>query len=223
MRRVIPVALVLAVALLVSGPSGAQTQLKALNRELVEIAEKVTPSVVAIEVTPPAALEPKEGAADVPAPGEGPRGVWGQLRLRPPEILGSGILMTADGAILTSANHFRGRSEADVTVTLADGRRLDGKLLAKDLRTGLAVVKVDARDLPAVKLAAKSPPAGSLVVTVSHPAGLGSTVRLGMVSATDRSVTGLGPDIVGATQYSGLLQITTPVSAPDLGGLVVDL
>ncbi|HUV39051.1 MAG TPA: PDZ domain-containing protein, partial [Planctomycetota bacterium] len=110
-----------------------------------------------------------------------------------------------------------------VTVTLADGRRLDGKLLAKDLRTGLAVVKVDARDLPAVKLAAKSPPAGSLVVTVSHPAGLGSTVRLGMVSATDRSVTGLGPDIVGATQYSGLLQITTPVSAPDLGGLVVDL
>ena len=227
MRRAIPLSLVLTLVFAVTGGLRAESRLKELNKELVEIAARVTPTVVAIEV-PPAPAPKGELKPDARPDANGDRpfqGPWRGLRRRiQPTIHASGVIMSADGAILTSADHFRGRTEAKVTVTLSDGRRFPGKLLAKDLRTGLAAVKIDGNGLRAVKLAGQSPPAGSLIVACSHATGLGTTVRLGMISGTNRAVSGMGGALIGGgTRYTGLLQMTTPVSAWDLGGAVIDL
>ncbi|KPK99307.1 MAG: hypothetical protein AMK75_06720 [Planctomycetes bacterium SM23_65] len=201
-----------------------ESQLKQLSDELVQIAKKLSPSVVVIEVPG------GDGPRIIRREGGNAEGAW-RVEVRTPArpgggapILGSGVIMSPDGLILTSAKHFQGRTEAKPKVKLADGREFEGKLTGLDKRTGLAVVKIDARNLSAVALAEKTPPVGSLVLAVSNTAGLGRSVSLGIVSGTDRVVAGEGPSVLGsATQYTGLLQITNPVGASDAGGLVADL
>jgi serine protease Do len=93
--------------------------------------------------------------------------------------IGSGFVFSADGHILTNAHVVEGADQ--VTVTLKDGRTIEGKVLGSDPVTDVAVVKVEGQRLPPV--------------TISNPLGLDNTVTAGIVSATGRSSSAIGePD-----------------------------
>ncbi|HUW57261.1 MAG TPA: PDZ domain-containing protein [Planctomycetota bacterium] len=224
MRRAQLVVLTVLAGCFAAGTLCGQSRLKQLNDELVQIAGKLTPSVVAIELPAP------PGPRVIRRQG-GEHGAQWHVEVHvdggdvPGAIItGSGVIMSADGFILTSAKHFQDDKEARPKVKLADGRTFDGKLTGLDRRTGLAVVKIEAQHLPAVALAEKALPVGSLVLAASNTAGLGPSVSLGMVSGTGRVVEGEGPAVLGsATQYTGMLQVTNPVGASDAGGLAADL
>lgn len=100
---------------------------------------------------------------------------------------GTGFIYRADGYILTN-NHVVGNAE-DIKVTLADKRVFPGKVVGRDKLTDLAIVKIDARDLPVAKLGtSKNLRAGDWVIAIGSPMGLDHTVTLGIISALNRSV-----------------------------------
>lgn len=107
---------------------------------------------------------------------------------------GSGFIINSDGRILTNAHVVEGADR--VTVTLKDGRTFEGTVLGKDSVTDVAVVKIDANNLPTVKLGnsdALQP--GEWSVAIGNPLGLDNTVTAGIISATGRSSGQIGvPD-----------------------------
>lgn len=104
---------------------------------------------------------------------------------------GSGFIVRADGVILTNAHVV---SDADeVVVKLTDRREFLAKVLGTDKRTDIAVLKIDAKDLPAVALASTKPlRVGEWVMAIGSPFGFESTVTAGVISATRRSLPGDG-------------------------------
>jgi S1-C subfamily serine protease len=107
---------------------------------------------------------------------------------------GSGFILSSDGQLLTNAHVVDG---ADVVrVTLKDGRKFDGKVLGADPLTDVAVVKIDAQDLPAVQLGnSENLVAGQWAIAIGNPLGLDNTVTVGIISATGRSSSEVGiPD-----------------------------
>ena len=100
---------------------------------------------------------------------------------------GSGFIVSPDGVILTNAHVVQGASE--VTVKLADRREFRAKVLGSDPRTDVAVLKIDAKNLPTVPLGnARALQTGEWVLAIGSPFGLESTVTAGVVSATGRSL-----------------------------------
>ncbi|MEH2377863.1 MAG: HhoA/HhoB/HtrA family serine endopeptidase [Nostoc sp.] len=107
---------------------------------------------------------------------------------------GSGFIISADGRILTNAHVVDGADT--VTVTLKDGRSFKGKVLGKDDLTDVAVVKIQAENLPLVTLgnSDKLQP-GEWAIAIGNPLGLDNTVTTGIISATGRSSNQIGaPD-----------------------------
>ncbi|MEH2374905.1 HhoA/HhoB/HtrA family serine endopeptidase [Nostoc sp.] len=107
---------------------------------------------------------------------------------------GSGFIISADGRILTNAHVVDGADT--VTVTLKDGRTFKGKVLGKDDLTDVAVVKIQADNLPLVTLgnSDKLQP-GEWAIAIGNPLGLDNTVTTGIISATGRSSNQIGaPD-----------------------------
>lgn len=108
--------------------------------------------------------------------------------------IGSGFVITSDGKILTNAHVV---NEADtVMAAFADGRVLEGKVLGKDPVTDLAVIQVEAQNLPTVKIGdSDRVEQGQWAIAIGNPLGLQETVTVGVVSATHRFSGGLGvPD-----------------------------
>ncbi|MFW9260475.1 HhoA/HhoB/HtrA family serine endopeptidase [Nostoc sp. CALU 546] len=99
---------------------------------------------------------------------------------------GSGFLISSDGRILTNAHVIDGADT--VTVTLKDGRTLEGKVLGKDELTDVAVVKIQAENLPSVALGNSDQlQPGEWAIAIGNPLGLDNTVTTGIISATGRS------------------------------------
>ncbi|MBI5853836.1 MAG: trypsin-like peptidase domain-containing protein, partial [Nitrospirae bacterium] len=112
--------------------------------------------------------------------------------------MGSGVILSADGYIVTN-NHVVDGSTG-VTVTLPDKREFTGKIVGTDPKTDLAVVKIDGKGLPAAAWGdAATLQVGEYVLAVGNPFGLNSTVTLGIVSA-------LGRGRMGITQYEDFIQ-----------------
>jgi Do/DeqQ family serine protease len=107
---------------------------------------------------------------------------------------GSGFIISADGRILTNAHVVAGTDT--VTVTLKDGRTLQGKVLGKDELTDVAVVKIQADNLPIVTLGNSDQlQPGEWAIAIGNPLGLDNTVTTGIISATGRSSNQIGaPD-----------------------------
>lgn len=100
---------------------------------------------------------------------------------------GSGFIVSADGIILTNAHVVDGASE--VTVKLTDRREFQARVLGSDSKTDVAVLKIDARDLPFVKLGStKDLRVGEWVLAIGSPFGLENTVTAGVVSAKGRTL-----------------------------------
>lgn len=117
-----------------------------------------------------------------------------QSRERVERGTGSGFIISADGRILTNAHVVDGADT--VTVTLKDGRTLQGKVLGKDELTDVAVIKVQAQNLPFVALGNSDQlQPGEWAIAIGNPLGLDNTVTTGIVSATGRSSNLIGaPD-----------------------------
>ncbi|PZP46834.1 MAG: endopeptidase [Azospirillum brasilense] len=126
------------------------------------------------------------------------------------EALGSGFLVDAEGHVVTN-NHVV-KDAASVKVTLDDGRELPARIVGRDERTDLALLKIDAgSNLPFLKLgdSDKARP-GDWVVAVGNPFGLGGTVTAGVVSARGRDI--------GAGPYDDFLQVDAPINRGNSGG-----
>lgn len=145
-------------------------------------------------------------------PHHAPHGGKGHLR---PTSQGSGFFISADGYLVTN-NHVVSDGEA-FTVVLNDGTELDAKLVGKDSRTDLAVLKVDdKRSFTYVKFADDSKVrVGDWVVAVGNPFGLGGTVTAGIISARGRDI-GSGP-------YDDYLQVDAAVNKGNSGGPTFNL
>ncbi len=144
--------------------------LDAYSRSVIGAAEKVSPSVINIEV--------RHARREGPAPA--PRG-------RDAGSTGSGFIFTPDGFILTNSHVVHGASE--VEVTLPDGRRFSPYIVGEDPDTDLAVVKIDGGNLTAVDLGdSSSIRVGQLVIAIGNPYGFQCTVTAGVISALGRSL-----------------------------------
>jgi serine protease Do len=149
---------------------------------------------------------------------ESPFGPGGGRQFRTPtqKGIGSGVILTKDGYIITNNHVVEGADEVDVT--LNDGRELKAKVIGKDPKSDVAVIKVEGKDLPAISLADSDKiEVGDVVLAVGNPFGIGQTVTMGMVSATGRDARGL-VDL----DYQDFIQTDAAINPGNSGGALVD-
>ena len=129
------------------------------------------------------------------------------------EGVGSGVIVTKDGYILTNNHVVDGADE--VKVALQDGREFTAKVIGRDPKTDVAVIKIDAKDLPAVPMAdSDKVEVGDVVLAIGNPFGIGQTVTTGIVSATGRGNMGL--------DYEDFIQTDAAINPGNSGGALVD-
>ncbi len=133
--------------------------------------------------------------------------------------LGSGMIYRSDGLILTNAHVVRGADT--VSVTLSDGRKFDkARVLGRDERTDIAVVKIDAENLPTVKLGdSDATRVGDWAIAVGNPFGLDHTLTVGVISARARELN-LAINQDTRTDY---LQTDASINPGNSGGPLLDI
>jgi serine protease Do len=184
-----------------------------------DIVDRVKPAVISVRVRISGAAAGDNG--NTPAPGETPFDRFsrqfgapdnGNQNVSPGEQIiaqGSGFFISADGYAVTN-NHVVETVDS-ARVTTDDGKSYTAKVVGKDDRTDIALIKVDGRkDFPFVTFAAGMPRIGDWVLAVGNPFGLGGTVTAGIVSARGRDI-GEGP-------YDDFIQIDAPVNQGNSGG-----
>lgn len=126
---------------------------------------------------------------------------------------GSGVIVQSDGIILTNA-HVVGMSRT-VRVGLADGRRVDGRVVGRDPSLDVAVVRIDVPNLPVAPIGDSDRlEVGQTAIAIGNPLGLERTVTTGVVSAVNRSPRGISLD--------GLIQTDAAISPGNSGGPLLD-
>ena len=189
-------------ALVATAPlQAAMAQARALP-DFTDLVDQVGPSVVNIRTLEKVAVRQQGGLGDedmmeffrrfgIPMPNvpgnprQAPRQNKPQQEEEQPRGVGSGFILTADGFIMTNAHVVDGADE--VLVTLTDKREFKAKIIGTDKRTDVAVVKIEATGLPAVKVGDVSRlRVGEWVMAIGSPFGLESTVTAGIVSAKQR-------------------------------------
>jgi serine protease Do len=127
---------------------------------------------------------------------------------------GSGVIVRSDGVILTNAHVVSGAQE--VVVKLSDRREFSAKVLGADALTDVAVLKVEASDLPVLRVASSQPVrAGEWVLAIGSPFGFENTVTVGVISATKRSLPGGGA--------IPLIQTDVAVNPGNSGGPLINM
>jgi serine protease Do len=142
---------------------------------------------------------------------------FGQMQPRPEreQSLGSGVIVSSDGIILTNNHVIDGAT--DIKVDLSDKRQFKAKLVGTDPNTDIAVLKIDAKDLPTLPLGDSSKlEVGDLVLAIGDPFGIGETATMGIVSATGRG--GLGIE-----NYEDFIQTDAAINPGNSGGAMIDL
>jgi len=181
-----------------------------LSRTFISVAKQIKPAVVNIDVVEKAkrsSLRLPEGFPQIPGFGDTPRRQKGT---------GSGVIISADGYILTN-NHVAGDAD-QINVKLADGRELKAKVIGKDTETDLAVIKVDAQNLTFARLGDSDKlEQGEWVIALGSPFGLQQTMTAGIVSATGRD---LG---VGAGQFTNFIQTDASINPGNSGGPLINM
>ncbi len=176
------------------------------TRLIADVADQVTPSVVSILSERSARHDIWADATDLLGP-EAPH--------RRDYDLGSGVIVSSDGAIVTSS-HVVAQAES-VRVALKDGRTLDARVIGSDPETDVAVIRVDATDLTPIQVGDSSRlRTGDLVLAIGNPFGVGQTVTMGIVSAVGRSN-------MGITSYDEFIQTDAAINPGNSGGALVDM
>jgi len=128
--------------------------------------------------------------------------------------LGSGVIVSPAGYILT--NHHVVDAADEIEVATPDGKKLLAKVVGSDPDTDLAVLRVEARDLPAITFgSSENLRVGDIVLAIGNPLGIGQTVTSGIVSALDR--TGLG-----INTFENFIQTDAAINQGNSGGALVD-
>jgi len=128
--------------------------------------------------------------------------------------LGSGVVATADGYVLTN-NHVVQAAD-EIAVALADGRQFEATLVGADPESDVAVLKIDARDLPAITFGrSESLHVGDVVLAIGNPFDVGQTVTMGIVSA-------LGRTNLGINTFENFIQTDAAINQGNSGGALVD-
>ncbi|MEA5617648.1 HhoA/HhoB/HtrA family serine endopeptidase [Cronbergia sp. UHCC 0137] len=136
-----------------------------------------------------------------------------QPRQRVERGSGSGFIINSSGQILTNSHVVDGADK--VTVTLKDGRTFNGEVLGEDPVTDVAVIKIDANNLPTLALGNSSAlQPGEAVIAIGNPLGLNNTVTAGIISATDRS----SSDIGASDKRVDYLQTDAAINPGNSGG-----
>jgi serine protease Do len=131
------------------------------------------------------------------------------------QSLGSGVIITSDGTILTNNHVIEGAT--DIKVYLSDKREFTAKLVGTDPKTDVAVLRIEAKDLPALPLGNSATlQVGDLIFAIGDPFGIGETATMGIVSATGRG--GLGIE-----NYENFIQTDAAINPGNSGGAMIDL
>ena len=219
---------VISASIVIPGAAGAREKtvsqntmklLGNLSNALAEIAEVARPSIVNISTTSIVTRE------------ENPHGDFfndpffrhffgdqfgqpGQKRKFKSAALGSGVIVAQDGYILTNYHVVKGAEE--IKVILYDKREFKGKVAGFDSKTDLAVVKINAEALPALKLGESSRlKAGDIVLAIGNPFGLNQTITMGIVSAVGRSN-------IGLSDFEDFIQTDAAINPGNSGGALVN-
>ena len=205
--------------------STAWAQTRALP-DFTDLVDAVEPSVVNIRTLEKSKASSTPGGVDeqmleffkrfgIPVPPNMPRGQRpgpSQPDEDRPRGVGSGFILTTDGFVMTNAHVVEGADE--VIVTLPDKREFKAKIIGADKRTDVAVVKIDAVNLPAVKIADISRlRVGEWVMAIGSPFGLENTVTAGIVSAKQRD-TG---------DYLPFIQTDVAINPGNSGGPLINM
>ena len=143
-----------------------------------------------------------------------PRG--GEMPERKQRGMGSGVIVTDDGYILT--NHHVIADADEVTVVLGDDREFEAKVIGSDSKTDIAVVKIDAYNLPTLPLGnSDAVEVGDIVLAMGNPFGVGQTVTQGIVGATSRAF-----GITGQGGYEDFIQTDAAINPGNSGGALVN-
>ncbi len=204
--------------------SEAPAALQQLDNAFVQVAEKVTPAVVNISSTKKAPtvqgqdLEPffknhpfKDFFGDdfMKRFKRGPESGFRQ------HGMGSGVIVSADGLILTNAHVVKDADE--IKVNLSDKRSFDAKVIGVDPESDIAVIKIGAKGLPTAALGDSSKlRVGEIVLAIGNPFGLNRTVTSGIVSATGRTN-------VGIIDYEDFIQTDAAINPGNSGGPLVNI
>lgn len=128
--------------------------------------------------------------------------------------LGSGVIATSDGFILTN-NHVIEGAE-DILVKLSDNKEYKGKVVGKDKRTDLAVIQIEEKNLSTIKWGDSNKlRVGEIVLAIGNPYGLNQTITMGIVSALGRSG-------IGITDYEDFIQTDAAINPGNSGGALVN-
>jgi len=222
LRSCLTAGLVAAATLVPVAPAWAQTR---TLPDFTDLVEQVGPSVVNIR-TLEKAKPTAGGNADeqmleffkrfgIPVPPNmprAPRADRGQPDEDQPRGVGSGFILTADGFVMTNAHVVEGADE--VLVTLTDKREFKAKIIGADKRSDVAVVKIEATGLPAVKIGdINRLKVGEWVMAIGSPFGLENTVTAGIVSAKQRD-TG---------DYLPFIQTDVAINPGNSGGPLINM
>ena len=193
------------------------------------IIKKVAPSVVMVDIT---TKSKTVEAPDMPSGNDdmlrhffgqqfgqqfGQGGGGGHRTYRTPKEYGagSGVIVDKDGYIITN-NHVVENADT-IKVTLNDGRVFNAKVVGRDPKTDVAVIKIDGKDLPFITLAdSETIEVGDVCLAIGNPFGIGQTVTKGIVSAMGRGDVGVGTD------YEDYIQTDAAINPGNSGGALVD-
>ncbi len=189
-----------------------------------DLAARLQPAVVNISTTQRVQVQAANPFAGTPFGelfgGEDQGGSGGRPVTREGQSLGSGFVVSADGYIVTN-NHVispegKGSVVTSITVTMPDRTEYVAKLVGRDAASDLAVLKIEAKNLPFVKFGDSSTTrVGDWVVAIGNPFGLGGSVTAGIVSALHRNI-GSGP-------YDRYIQTDASINRGNSGGPMFDL
>ncbi len=186
--------------------------LSKLSDALSSVAEKVKPAVVNIS-TSRTVKTPRLPFFDDPFF----RRFFGDPYYQKRKVtnLGSGVIATSDGYILTN-NHVIEGAE-DILVKLLDGKEYKGKVVGTDSRTDIAIIKIDEKNLPTISWGDSDKlKVGELVLAVGNPYGLSQTITMGVISALGRSG-------IGITDYEDFIQTDAAINPGNSGGALVNI
>jgi Do/DeqQ family serine protease len=144
---------------------------------------------------------------------------FGQPSERIQSSLGSGVIVSADGIVVTNTHVIRGRGETEIRIALADKREFDAKVVTQDDKTDIAILKIESNEqrFPILELEdSDTLEVGDMVLAIGNPFGVGQTVTSGIVSALARSE-------VGSSDSQVFVQTDAAINPGNSGGALVDM
>ncbi len=188
-----------------------QPSASAVRAGFAPAARAAAPAVVSITASKSAASTSRAQDPHFGIPGF----PFGSRQPRSPQLgLGSGVIISADGVLLTNNHVVEGA--ADIEVMLSDGRQARATLVGTDPETDVAVLKIDLPDLPVISLGdATSLAVGDIVLAIGNPFNVGQTVTSGIVSALGRSQ-------LGINTFENFIQTDAAINPGNSGGALVD-